>query len=94
MTITGLIIVASICDQGPTNRTAIESLVFEARQNYLRKGETPKRRIICDKVEIILIYDVPYLIKGIRNNLLKKNLIWEHEDGDICANWEDVINAF
>lgn len=65
----------TICDQGATNRSAIETLVSEARGHYLRKYQTPKRRIIVDAQEIIPLYDVPHLIKGIRNNLLVKNLV-------------------
>lgn len=87
-------IVASICDQGATNRTAIETLVAEAQQYYTRIGKSPKRRIICDEQEIVPLFDVPHLIKGIRNNLLSKNIVWEYDGQPITATWKDIVTAY
>lgn len=90
----GLHVIATICDQGATNKSAIENMVAEARGVFLKMGINPKRRIVVDGAEIIPLYDVPHLLKGIRNNLLTKNLIWETKDGTLEAKWGDVLSAY
>lgn len=85
---------ATICDQGTTNQSAIETLVKDARAAYLRNGENPKRRIVVGEQEIIPLYDVPHLIKGVRNNLLDKDLVWRTEGKEVVAKWEDIVCAY
>ncbi|RVE51172.1 hypothetical protein evm_004137 [Chilo suppressalis] len=78
----GLIPLASVCDQGTNNRSAINILLNEARGIYLRRGETPKNNtIIINDAEIIPLYDPPHLLKGMRNNLLTKILKYTQDDG-------------
>lgn len=85
---------ATVCDQGSTNRSAIEGMVQDARSEYIRDNQTPKRRIIIGRQEIIPLYDIPHLIKGIRNNLLVKDLVWQTADGRLTAKWGDIICAY
>ncbi|XP_017885410.1 uncharacterized protein LOC108628167, partial [Ceratina calcarata] len=92
--VNGLKIIATICDQGPTKRTAIERLIDDARNFYLRNNVEPKRRIVIDNNEIVPMYDVPRLLIGIRNNLLKKDLIWKKNNEDVQATWKDIITAY
>lgn len=40
--------------------------------------------------EIIPLYDVPHLIKGIRNNLITKNLYFRHEGNQRIAKWSHI----
>lgn len=91
---TGLTVVATVCDQGSTNRSAIENMVADSRTFYLKNGKPPKRRLIVDGDEIIPLYDVPHLIKGIRNNMLQKNLVWQQEHTVQVAKWDDIVKAF
>jgi hypothetical protein len=45
--------------------------------------------------KIIHFYDPPHLLKGIRNNLLVKNLVWESSNGEtLCATWENITHAY
>ena len=83
-----------MCDQGATNRRAIKNLLQNSRQHYLKNNLEPKRSIVIDNQEITPLYDVPHLIKGIRNNLLTKNLIWETKNKEIVARWEDIVTAY
>ncbi|CAH2989328.1 unnamed protein product [Chilo suppressalis] len=87
----GLIVVASVCDQGTNNRQAIKILLNETRGVYLRKGETPKDNIILiNNQEIVPLYDPPHLLKGIRNNLLNKNLHFVKDDVQKTAKWSHL----
>ncbi|KAI5635915.1 transposase protein domain-containing protein [Phthorimaea operculella] len=71
----GLIVVATVCDQGTNNTQCIKLLLQETRGYLLRKGEEPKHNIILiNDQEIIPLYDPPHLIKCIRNNLITKHL--------------------
>lgn len=90
----GLTVVATVCDQGTTNRSAIEGLVTESREWYIQNGEVPKRRIVIGNEELIPLYDVPHLLKGIRNNLVEKDLIWINGDQVNRARWSDIITAY
>ncbi|XP_026673476.1 uncharacterized protein LOC113464923, partial [Ceratina calcarata] len=54
----------------------------------------PKRRIVIDNREIVPMYDVPHLLKGIRNNLLTKDLIWVRKNEEAHATWNDIIRAY
>ncbi|KAL4716986.1 hypothetical protein ACJJTC_001847 [Scirpophaga incertulas] len=87
----GLIVVATVCDQGTNNCNAIKILLNETRGTYLRRGETPKENIILiNGQEIIPLYDPPHLLKGIRNNLMSKNLKFM-KDGKIkIAKWSHI----
>ncbi|CAK1588706.1 unnamed protein product [Parnassius mnemosyne] len=88
----GLIVVASVCDQGTNNRQALKLLINETRGVYLRKGEEPKENIILiNEQEVIPLYDPPHLLKGIRNNLLTKNLEYYTKEGIIkTAKWSHL----
>lgn len=78
----GLKVVDSVCDQGTNNRQALKLLINETRGNYLRKLEEPKENIILiNDQEIIPLYDPPHLLKGIKNNLLNKNLEYTTKEG-------------
>lgn len=73
----GLKIVATVCDQSRVNVSAIDSLVGDVKRSYLRKGKEWRHDIfIVDGVSIIPIYDVPHLMKGIRNNLINKDVTY------------------
>ena len=91
---TGLNVITTICDQGSTNRAAINSLIQDSRRYYLLHEMAPLRRFVINENEITPLYDVPHLIKGIRNNLLTKNLIWNDGQNVHTAKWKDIITAY
>lgn len=87
----GLTVVASVCDQGSNNRQAMKILLNETRGYYLRHGEQVKENtIIINGQEIIPLYDPPHLLKGIRNNLLTKNLLYTKDGITKTAKWSDL----
>ncbi|XP_039310495.1 uncharacterized protein LOC120358881 [Solenopsis invicta] len=69
----GLNLVATVCDQGSANMSALRKF---RKQHSIRTG-IPEN--MCTEIDIancslITIYDPPHLLKGIRNNLLTKDL--------------------
>jgi len=47
-----------------------------------------------DGAEIIPLYDCPHLIKGVRNNLLTKNLLMNKKNITSVASWDIVKTAW
>lgn len=90
---TGLNIIASVCDQGPTNRSAINHLLNETEAYYKNK-EMHRVAYEIDNVEIIPIYDVPHLTKCLRNNLLTKDLEFVMNGKKLQASWDHIIELF
>lgn len=74
------------CDQGSTNR----SLYYK----YLNICEE-KPYFYHNGYKIYAIFDMPHLIKSIRNNLIDKNISFESEDGQtLIASWQDIKILF
>lgn len=70
-----LIVVATVCDQGTSNVHCLKLLLQETRTALLRMGQELRENFFeLNGHEIVPIYDPPHLIKGIRNNLLNKDL--------------------
>ncbi|KAH9645396.1 hypothetical protein HF086_000014 [Spodoptera exigua] len=80
---TGLKILATVCDQCTTNVGAIESLITESKEMFLRKGKIWRNDfIVFNNEKIVPLYDVPHLLKRLRNNLLTKDLVYlDPEEG-------------
>jgi len=80
----GLNVVATLSDQGSTNRKASSML-----RDTCEKGEyEPVYEI--DGSTIVHLWDTPHLIKNIRNNLLISNLKFGSK-GQFLAKWSDII---
>lgn len=91
----GFTVLATVCDQGTSNVSAVNYLIEETRGAYLRNGKEMKNRTFeVDGNEIIPLFDVPHLLKGIRNNLLTKNLICTMEGEQKLAKWEHIVNFY
>ena len=90
----GLNVIATVCDQGATNRKAVKDLIQHSRKYYIQNNREAKRCIVIDGQEITPLFDVPHLMKGIRNNLLTKNLIWTEGEKVFEARWDDIITAY
>jgi hypothetical protein len=61
----------------------------------LRDPIKVKRRGKLSKGVLLLHDNAPvHLIKGIRNNFLYKNLIWNNDEGTCTAKWKDIENAY
>nr|CAI5819814.1 unnamed protein product [Callosobruchus analis] len=81
----GLEVIATVCDQGTNNQSAINLLLRETEGHYLRAGTANRNFVfVINGQEIVPLYDIPHLFKGCRNNLLTKNL---HFRLDGIAKW-------
>lgn len=89
----GFIVVATVCDQGCTNVSTINSLIEETRVDYIRNDKALNKQIFeVNGEEVIPLFDPPHLIKGIRNNLLTKNLKCIINNKEKIAKWDHIIN--
>ncbi|XP_036139614.1 uncharacterized protein LOC118648110 isoform X2 [Monomorium pharaonis] len=74
LTQAGLTIITTVCDQGGPNMTCINKLLEESRRKCIQTGQEDRGNVELFGQNIVPIYDPPHLLKGIRNNLLFKNL--------------------
>lgn len=91
----GFKVLATICDQGTTNISAINQLIKETKENYLKKSKTHKLETFeVNGEEIVPLFDPPHLIKGIRNNLLTKNLKCVINGSTKLAKWDHIVQLY
>ncbi|XP_022170432.1 uncharacterized protein LOC111033813 [Myzus persicae] len=92
---TGLKIVATVCDQGGTNRAAINYLMSETCKNYTECNmEKTNLGFEIDGQEIILIFDPPHLLKCIRNNLFNKDVVFDMDGNTYTASWDHIVAMY
>lgn len=92
---TGLNIVCTVCDQAPTNVAAINILLRETQQHYVKKN-IDKRSFgfEINNQEIVPLYDPPHLLKGIRNNLITKDLSYTMNGTRRTAKWKHIVDFY
>lgn len=92
---TGLQVIATVCDQGASNIAAVNQLVRQTREKYLRTSQEIREDFFeIQDEKIYPIFDPPHLIKGIRNNLITKNLKYVM-GGKVCvAKWEHIVALY
>ncbi|XP_050497704.1 uncharacterized protein LOC126878851 isoform X2 [Diabrotica virgifera virgifera] len=87
----GLTVVATVCDQGGPNAAAVNLLIQESRTEYLRIGQDYRYfGFLVNGKEIVPLYDTPHLFKGLRNNLLNKDLHFELHGKKGVAKWDHI----
>lgn len=92
---TGLEVVATICDQGASNMAAINMLLKETREVYIRTGKPYTEGFFeMNNKKIFPLYDPPHLIKGIRNNLITKNLKYQMTGKECVAKWSHIVALY
>lgn len=92
---TGLKIVATVCDQGGTNRAAISYLMSETCKNYTERNmEKTNLGFEIDGQEIIPIFDPPHLLKCIRNNLFNKDVVFDMDGNTYTASWDHIVAMY
>ncbi|TGZ56290.1 hypothetical protein DBV15_11737 [Temnothorax longispinosus] len=86
-------IVATVCDQGSSNVAAIKELLLHTDMKRNFKKRPQHETFEVDNAEIVALYDPPHLIKGIRNNLLTKDLTinCKNDKPIEIALWEEHI---
>ena len=91
----GLNVVATVCEKGGANQAAINSLIRDTNEFFLREGEENKLfGYFVNSQEIVPLYDVPHLFKGLRNNLLEKELHFHYKGRDMVAKWKHVQQLY
>lgn len=110
----GLKVIGSACDQVQTNVSAMNRLICPEEYNNKKKARPKKQDGSIYKykirgVDIIHCYDLPHLIKVIRNNFMEKDLShciskrWSINDCDearghkqktYTATWKDVADVY
>jgi len=91
---------ATISNQGSANCGAIKILNEETR-SYCIKNELPYDDQFYEielennkRLKLVHIFDVPHLMKCIRNNLITKNLVFNINDDVKCAKWSHLVDLY
>ncbi|CAG4948119.1 unnamed protein product [Colias eurytheme] len=91
----GFVVVATVCDQGTSNTAAINSLIEANREEHLRRNQVLREKVFTvDGQVVIPLYDVPHMLKGLRNNLLTKNLQYVINGESKVAKWEHIVELY
>ncbi|CAH2100873.1 unnamed protein product [Euphydryas editha] len=84
-----LIIVNTVCDQSSANVGAITELIQETKATYLRQGKEWHHEVMRFKGHVVVpLYDTPHLIKGIRNNLITKDISYVTNNEKKIVKWD------
>lgn len=68
-------ILFTVCHESTVNVGAIYSLVSDTKEGFHRKGmEWRHDMFLVNKKEVLSLFDVPHLLKRIRNNLLNQDI--------------------
>ncbi|XP_061721631.1 uncharacterized protein LOC133528306 [Cydia pomonella] len=87
----GFHVIATVCDQGSSNMSAINALIAETKH---RNTHSTRYVFEVDGDEVIPLYDPPHLIKNIRNNLMTKNLTCSIDNENKTAKWEHIVKLY
>ncbi|CAH2100779.1 unnamed protein product [Euphydryas editha] len=87
----GLIVISTVCDQSTINNKVINDLLEETKANYYRKGEEARELAFeIANEKIYPLFDPPHLLKGIRNNLITKDLHYIQDGKKKIAKWDHL----
>ncbi|CAG9124738.1 unnamed protein product [Plutella xylostella] len=90
VTDTGLTPIALISDQGSSFQSAINSLLDDTKRDQLCAGEIVDETIHLNGASLSVFFDPPHLLKGIRNNLLTKDMLFEGKR----VTWNDIVDVY
>ncbi|KAJ8916400.1 hypothetical protein NQ315_014610 [Exocentrus adspersus] len=92
---TGLKIIGIVCDQGSSNRSAINKLYVETR-NYLNElgQENHMFGVLIDGEEVVPLFDPPHLLKCIRNTLYSNDASYIWRNGLQIAKWSHIRQLY
>lgn len=93
----GLTVVSTVCDQASPNTTAIKMLYQATNREFaLTEQENRLFGFSIDQVEIVPLFDIPHLLKGIRNNFFahtKCQFSWKTQCRKV-ASWNDIVQLY
>lgn len=88
----GLNVIATVCDQGAANRSAINSLYEETNRYFGQKNEENRLfGFLVDGKEIIPLFDPPHLLKCIRNLLFEHDVVFQKNGKNMTAKWDHIV---
>lgn len=77
-----------VCDQGTSNQSLRRKYNINIDQSFFNFEFEDKL------FSIFFIYDIPHVIKAIRNNLIKYDLVFVYENIVYRAKWKHVVDTF
>lgn len=85
-----------VCDQASVNRSAIKKLYEETQAYYARNGQENKNfGFEVDGEEVVPIYDVPHLLKCMRNILFDNTVTYTWRNGpNKTACWKHIRDVY
>ncbi|KAJ8910063.1 hypothetical protein NQ315_013318 [Exocentrus adspersus] len=87
----GLEVIATVCDQGSANQAAINMLLKDTKEHCLKNNiDNRYFGFLINGHETVPLFDVPHLFKGLRNNLLNKNLHFVIDNQERVAKWVHI----
>jgi len=92
---TGLTVISTVCIQASTNVSAINRLQKNTNNIYKNNGQDYTGfGFEIGGHDIVPLYDVPHLLKGLRNNLVSKDLNFEYEGKNHTASLKHIIQFY
>ena len=92
----GLQVLATVCDQLSTNTAAINLLKSQTDIDHrIQNQENRMLGFSVDGVEVVPLYDIPHLLKGMRNNFLEADIkfVWKKNKIQV-ASWKDIVAVY
>ncbi|KAI4470647.1 thap domain-containing protein 9 [Holotrichia oblita] len=91
----GLTVVCTVCDQAAANVSAVKKLISKTKEKYARNGQVYyQNHIEVNSVTVVPIFDVPHMLKGIRNNFIKRNISCSMNGTNFLGKWEHVEELY
>lgn len=97
---TGLRVIATVCDQGKSNESAIKQLIQQTKRSYL--SDENRKSLWKDEdsffevegKKVIPLFDPPHLLKGMRNNSIGKSIRCKIEGKILVGKWEHLQQVY
>ncbi|XP_063623639.1 uncharacterized protein LOC134804659 [Cydia splendana] len=86
----GLKPISLICDQGSAFQAALNCLKADTARDQLLTNQEPDGTVTINEVKLMVIFDPPHLIKGLRNNFLNKDISFEGK----LSTWRDIVDVY
>lgn len=96
---TGLRVVGAVCDQGATKTAAINILKNDSKRSFCQRDVEYEEEFYDvdwgeEVLNLIHLDDPPHLLKGIRNNLLNKNVKFTMNGKEKETRWSDIVELY
>lgn len=67
----------------------------DTEEYFQRRGEENKLfGFLINEQEVVPLYDIPHLFKGIRNNFLEKDIHFHFKDRNMVAKWQHIVDFY